>query len=74
MTQPDFEEWATEIHEWLSLLALESPRILSKDRIDSFLSRYAVHDGDPTVELDIVKIEWRGLIPANRIRNLFVEL
>ncbi|KAH8802061.1 ribonuclease P 40kDa subunit-domain-containing protein [Hyaloscypha sp. PMI_1271] len=37
----DFEDYAVDIHEWLSLVLLESPRINSDDKIDSFLTRYS---------------------------------
>lgn len=70
----DFEDWATETHEWISLLSLESPRILGIDQIDSFLCRYAVPRSESTTTSGIVKIQWRGLMPATWVRSLFVQL
>ncbi|CZT41850.1 uncharacterized protein RSE6_01649 [Rhynchosporium secalis] len=37
----DFEDYAAETHEWLSLILLDSPRIHPEDKIDPYLSRYA---------------------------------
>ena len=42
----DFDEHVADIFEWLSLLSLESPRILSADTIDPYLSRYEVPGSD----------------------------
>lgn len=69
-----FEAWATELHEWISLLILGSPRILKNDTIDPFLCRYAVSDNIQSDNSGIVSIQWSGFIPAHWIRSLFVVL
>ena len=70
----DFEDWALETYEWLSLIAMESPRILSEDTIDPFLSRYQVLDGDSGKVLNIVTLTWTGFIPALWIMHLLIYL
>ena len=70
----DFEDWATEIHEWISMLALESPRILGIDQIDPYLSRYTIPRSESRVMSGIMKIQWHGLLPAKWVRKLFIEL
>lgn len=70
----DFEEWALETYEWLSLVALESPRILSEDTIDPFLSRYQVPHNESGKSLTTVTLTWTGFIPALWIKNLLVYL
>lgn len=70
----DFEDWALEIYEWLSLVAMKSPRILSEDTIDPFLSRYQVPDNDSGKALNTLILTWTGFIPAMWIRHLFVYL
>lgn len=69
-----FEAWATELHEWISLLVLGSPRISKNDIIDPFLCRYAVPDNVQPHNSDVVLIQWSGFIPAHWIRSLFVVL
>ena len=69
-----FEYWALETHEWLSLVAIESPRVCSEDTIDPFLSRYQVPDGDSEKNSNIVTLRWTGLIPTCWVRQLFIYL
>ena len=69
-----FEDWALEAYEWLSLVAMESPRICSEDAIDPFLSRYQVPDGDLFEIFDIVTLTWTGFIPAAWVRQVFIHL
>lgn len=69
-----FEAWATELHEWISLLVLGSPRISKNDIIDPFLCRYAVPDDIQPHHSGVVSIQWSGFIPAHWVRTLFVVL
>ena len=70
----DFEDWALETYEWLSLVTLESPRIVVNDAIDPFLSRYQVPDSDSGKDSNVVTLTWTGLIPASWIMQLFILL
>ena len=70
----DFKDWALETYEWLSLVALKSPRIVSNDAIDPFLSRYQVPDGESGNISNMVALTWTGLIPAPWIMQLFISL
>ena len=70
----DFEDWALETYEWLSLVALESPRILSGDTIDPFLSRYQIPQNDSGKTLNMATLTWTGFIPALWIMHLFIYL
>ena len=69
-----FEAWAIELHEWISLLVLGSPRISKNDTIDPFLCRYAVSDSIQPHNSGIVSIQWSGFIPAHWVRSLFADL
>lgn len=69
----DFEDFAVETHEWISLVSLESPRIDFEDQIDSALSRY-VPPGDSTKSIKLVKITWRGFIAPAWVHKMFSEL
>ena len=72
---PNDEYWATEIHEWLSLIALQSPRVEAQDDIDPYLCRYEVPNCDAAAEVqDLVSVKWNGLLPNSWIQSLFVEL
>ena len=67
----DFEDYVVEIHEWLSMAILESPRLSPDDDINSFLSRYAV-PGE-TTEGSLVKITWQGFIAPSWTHQNFVK-
>ncbi|KAL6717877.1 hypothetical protein ACLMJK_003962 [Lecanora helva] len=72
----DFEEWAFQLYEWLSLISIESPRVNIDDSIDPYLCRYQI----PSPQADLrqsqsfIKITWHGLVPHEWTRTLFVEL
>ena len=68
----DFEDFATNIHEWLSLISLESRRIDPDDPIDSFLSRYAP-PSDPEAKASLTKVTWRGFMTSSWAHEIFVQ-
>lgn len=68
----DFEDFAVETHEWLSLISLNSPRINAGDDIDPFLSRY-VSPGESRTSSNIVKITWRGFLSPSWVHGMFVR-
>lgn len=68
----DFEDFAVETHEWLSLALLESPRLNTNDKIDSFLSRYT--PPGETVTQVLVKISWQGFTSPSWAHSLFVRM
>ena len=68
----DFEDFAVETHEWLSMALLESPRLNPDDNINSFLSRYAV-PGE-TTEGSLVKITWQGFLSPSWSHRNFVKV
>ena len=73
-TNEKFEEWALDIYEWLSLVAIGSPRVLADDSVEPYLSRYQVPGADPENAFEMVALMWRGVIPCKWIRSLFIEL
>jgi len=68
----DFEDFATEIYEWLSLVMLNSPRIDPDDKIDPILSRYAP-PGEDLESCKVVKIVWHGFLSPSWAHKLFVQ-
>lgn len=68
------EEDHLALLEWLSLVVLESPRVLRNDKIDPYLCQYEVPGGDRALETDIVVLSWRGFLTAEWITNLYSEL
>lgn len=68
----DFEDFAFETQEWLSLVSLNSPRIKADDQIDSFLSRY-VSPGESKTPANIVKITWRGFFSPEWAHKMLVQ-
>jgi ribonuclease P/MRP protein subunit RPP40 len=69
----DFEDYAVDIHEWLSLVLLESPRLNPDDNIDPFLSRY-VPPGDTFTNSKLVKVTWQGFISPSWAHKSFVQM
>lgn len=68
----DFEDFTTELYEWLSLVRLESPRILTGDQIDPYLSRYEVPGGGQQTK--ICKISWQGFFPPSWSHRTLMDL
>lgn len=69
----DFEDFAADIYEWLSLVMLNSPRIDPNDKIDPVLSRYSV-PGDLVIGGKLVKITWRGFISPAWTHSMLVSI
>lgn len=72
-TVDGFRDYCSEWSEWLSLVALGSPRILQQDSIDSYLSRYQVPNAEEAKTVDVAVIKWVGLIPAKWITHLLIQ-
>lgn len=72
-----FEELATDLHEWLSLVRLGSPRIEARDEIDPFLSRYQVPVGEGLEQAHktkLCKITWQGFLAPSWVRQTLVDV
>ncbi|KAI9840954.1 MAG: hypothetical protein M1830_007901 [Pleopsidium flavum] len=69
----DFEDYAVDWSEWVGLLALDSPRLQASDSVDVYLSRYEVPSCKDALEMDLVRVRWRGLLPAKWITQLVLE-
>ncbi|MCJ1399809.1 Ribonuclease P protein subunit p40 [Xylographa trunciseda] len=59
--------------EWLDLVALESPRILPGDKVDPFLCQYEIPGSGTARVTKITTLSWRGFIPADWIKKLYLE-
>lgn len=69
------EYFATETYEWLSLVRLESPRIVAGDTIDPYLSRYSPPEVDSaTAQTQVCKLSWQGLLSSRWLQGLFVDI
>ena len=69
----NFEDFAVETHEWLSLISLGSPRINPEDKIDPFLSRY-VTPGESNLTANLVKVIWPGFLTPIWVHKLFIGI
>jgi ribonuclease P/MRP protein subunit RPP40 len=67
----DFNDYALNMQEWLALISIESPRIRVGDKIDPFLSRYEVELDTATPEANVVRMQWKGMLPACWVARLF---
>ncbi|KAJ4300162.1 hypothetical protein N0V88_002831 [Collariella sp. IMI 366227] len=68
----DFEDFATGLYEWLSLVRLQSPRIQVGDQIDPYLSRYEVQDAEG--EGKLCKVSWQGFLSPSWSRQMLMEI
>ena len=62
-----------ELLEWLDLVALESPRIRPNDRVDPFLCQYEVPNSGKARPTKVTMLSWRGFMPAEWIKKLYLE-
>ncbi|PVH72941.1 ribonuclease P 40kDa subunit [Cadophora sp. DSE1049] len=69
----DFEDYAVETQEWLSLILLNSPRVDPNDKIDPYLSRYVV-PRDTHTSSKLVRITWRGFLSPTWAHKMFVQM
>ncbi|KAI9728660.1 MAG: hypothetical protein M1828_002766 [Chrysothrix sp. TS-e1954] len=70
---------ATDLQEWLGLVALQSPRVLAADATDGYLSRYRVpgvsapqDDGGKSSAQDLVCLRYHGFLPASTIMKMLI--
>lgn len=69
------QEDAMELLEWIHLLSISSPRLRASDKIDPFLSKYEVPGfGQELVKRDIVRVRWRGFVPPQFVREMFLAV
>lgn len=70
----NFKDFASDLHEWFSLVSLGSPRITTQDDIDVFLSRYRtpVSEDLTSVPQDLVRVIWEGFMPSILAHSIFV--
>jgi ribonucleases P/MRP protein subunit RPP40 len=69
-----FQDFAAEIYEWLSLVKLESPRVLVSGQVDSNVSRYHVPGAaDQIRPSNIAKLSWQGFITSRWTQSILME-
>ncbi|KAK3990862.1 ribonuclease P 40kDa subunit-domain-containing protein [Cladorrhinum sp. PSN332] len=68
----EFEYFTTDLYEWLSLVRLQSPRILANDQIDPYLSRYQVPEGGQNTK--ICRISWQGFFSPSWSHQTLMDL
>lgn len=64
-----------QLLEWLGLAMMGSPRVHQGDDVDPYLSRYQVPqlvDGVEPESEHLVKIRWRGFLPANLLQSIVI--
>ena len=69
----DLEEGAITLHEWLGVIAMNSPRVRDGDTIDPYLCRYSVPGSSGVTVNTVNKVSWHGFIPAAWVLQLFLE-
>lgn len=71
----DLPDSMNEIYEWLSLVRLQSPRVLSNDSVDSFLSRYQPPgDSSEHTPTELCTITWEGFLSPTFVHKMLVDV
>ena len=76
----EYENFANEAYEWLSLVRLQSPRVESGDVIDPFLSRYRVpakgnqQQGGNQQGTRLCRLTWEGFFSPTWARGILADL
>ncbi|TKA80318.1 hypothetical protein B0A55_02200 [Friedmanniomyces simplex] len=75
----DDHSTATELLEWITMVASLSPRLQRDDSVDPYLSKYHVagatgdgHEGGTTETQDLARIRWHGFTHASFVSGLFM--
>lgn len=74
MSEEDLQECCGSLSEWIAMVQMNSPRILGKDDIDPYLSRYAVPNADESRVSHLMSLKWHGLISSRWVMELFLNL
>ena len=69
----EFDEYVADVYEWLNMVSLPSPRINVADGIDPYLSRYEIPNTNQSAPQVLVRLRWRGLLPASWIMDLWLN-
>ncbi|KAI1382951.1 ribonuclease P 40kDa subunit [Hypoxylon trugodes] len=72
--RPDLDEFATDLYEWISLIRLGSPRVNVDDKIDPYLSGYAVPGESEMQEGKLCRISWQGFIPPKWTHRILADV
>ncbi|KIX04683.1 uncharacterized protein Z518_05553 [Rhinocladiella mackenziei CBS 650.93] len=76
------QESLHELFEYVDMLALSSPRVQVADKVDPFISRYAVPDISHGLDLDVSNrpgqnikaLKWTGMIPTQWVLGLMYAI
>ncbi len=63
-------EGTTALLEWLTLVAIQSPRISHDDKIDPLLSRYSAHAGAPATNVTVYR--WHAFVPTSVVQVVYL--
>ena len=73
------KDFAADLHEWMSLVALGSPRVLLADAIDTYLSRYRVpdparspQDQSQSIASNLVCLRYHGFLPSSIMMGILL--
>jgi ribonucleases P/MRP protein subunit RPP40 len=73
-SQSNFEDFASDIYEWISLVRLQSPRIEKGDDIDPYLSRYRVpSEAEYPLSSNLCMIRWQGFTSPAFAQQVLVK-
>lgn len=74
----DDQETASQLLEWLAMVAVHSPRILVNDTIDAYISKYTipVFTNKPGARSssvqDLVRLRWHSMLSSKRVLHTYL--
>ena len=82
MENRDVEEtFLADLEDWIGLVAVQSPRVFSMDKVDPFICRYQIpcigngpiEDEDAHALGNLVVASWHGFLPARLAQEIWVR-
>lgn len=73
-SERESQETLGALAEWLAMVQLNSPRVSAEDKVDPYLSRYAVPDFENSSTTGLISLKWSGLVSPSWTMQLFVTI
>ena len=71
----EFEEFAMDTYEWISMMRIQSPRIEVANNVDAYVSSYEVPCQHGAVETtSVCKVSWQGFLSPYWVQDTLMRL
>ena len=71
----EFEEFAMDTYEWISMVRMQSPQLQVASNVDAYVSSYEVPCRDDAVETALAcKVSWHGFLSPAWVHDTLMQL